>query len=91
MPDRKNFWESLGGRFSIISLTALIWQPSDYHLFMRMKKWLAMQRFEDDEELKAGVNEWLKSQAADFYDEGFQKLVNRYDKCLNLNGDYMEK
>ena len=50
-----------------------------------------MQRFEDDEELKAGVNEWLKSQVADFYDEGFQKLVNRYDKCLNLNGDYVEK
>ena len=58
---------------------------------MRMKKCLATQRFEDDEELKAGVNEWLKSQAADFYNEAFQKLLNRYDKWFNLNGDYVEK
>jgi len=33
----------------------------------------------------------LKSQAAKFYDDGINKLVHRYDKCLNLNGDYVEK
>jgi len=53
--------------------------------------WLATQRFDDDAELQAGVNEWLKSQAANFYDDGINKLVHRYDKCLNLNGDYVEK
>ena len=65
--------------------------PSDYHLFPNMKTWLATQRFDDDAELQAGVNEWLKSQAATFYDDGINKLVHRYDKCLNLNGDYVEK
>ena len=64
--------------------------PSDYHLFLNMKTWLATQRF-DDAELQAGVNEWLKSQVAKFYDDGINKLVHRYDKCLNLNGDYAEK
>ena len=49
------------------------------------------QRFGDDAELQAGVNEWLKSQAANFCDDGINKLVHRYDKCLNLNGDYVEK
>jgi len=34
-----------------------------------MKTWLATQRF-DDAELQAGVNEWFKSQAAKFYDDG---------------------
>ena len=29
--------------------------------------------------------------AAQFFDEGISKLVHRYDKCLNLNGDYVEK
>jgi len=65
--------------------------PSDYHLFPNMKTWLATQRFDDDAELQAGMNEWLKSQAAKFYDDGINKLVRRYDKCLNLNGDYVEK
>ena len=65
--------------------------PSDYHLFPNMKTWLTTQRFDDDAELQAGVNEWLKSQAAKFYDDGINKLVHRYDKCLNLNGDYVEK
>ncbi|KAG8337477.1 hypothetical protein J6590_022510 [Homalodisca vitripennis] len=29
--------------------------------------------------------------AADFYDTGIQKLVDRYDKCLNKHGNYVEK
>lgn len=65
--------------------------PSDFHLFPKMKNWLATQRFDDDDELRACVTEWLRSQAADFYDEGISKLVHRYDKCLNLFGDYVEK
>jgi hypothetical protein len=31
------------------------------------------------------------SQAAMFYEEGIQKLVPRYDKCLNNCGNYAEK
>uniref|UniRef100_A0A1B6F3X3 Tc1-like transposase DDE domain-containing protein n=1 Tax=Cuerna arida TaxID=1464854 RepID=A0A1B6F3X3_9HEMI len=65
--------------------------PSDYHLFPTMKKWLATQRFDDDAELQQEVTNWLKTQAADFYEEGIVKLIHRYDKCLNLNGDYVEK
>jgi histone-lysine N-methyltransferase SETMAR len=65
--------------------------PSDYHLFPAMKTWLATQRFDDDAELQEGVTNWLKLQAADFYDAGISKLVHRYDKCLNLFGDYVEK
>ena len=31
------------------------------------------------------------SQAAVWYEEGINKLVSRYDKCLNVQGDYVEK
>lgn len=31
------------------------------------------------------------SQAAAFSEEGISNLVKCYDKCLNLNGDYVEK
>jgi hypothetical protein len=37
------------------------------------------------------VTQWFESQAADFYDTGIQKLVPRYDKCLNSGGEYVEK
>ena len=37
------------------------------------------------------VMQWLTSQAADFYEEGIQKLVQRYDKCFNIEGNYVEK
>ena len=64
--------------------------PSDFHLFTQMKLWLAGWRFMSDGELKANVNGWLSDQAAAFFDEGIGKLVPRY-KCLNRNGDYVEK
>jgi hypothetical protein len=34
---------------------------------------------------------WLQSQAVEFYDCGIQKLVKRYDNCLNVGGNYVEK
>lgn len=65
--------------------------PSDFHLFPKMKSWLATQRFNGDVKLQAGVTDRLKSQAAEFYYEGISVLVHRYDKYLNVFGDYMEK
>lgn len=65
--------------------------PSDYHLFLHLKKHLGGQRLQDDDEVKTVVMQWLTSQAADFYEEGIQKLVQRYDKCLNIAGNYVEK
>ena len=36
-------------------------------------------------------DDWLNSQAAVCYEEGINKLVSRYDKCLKVQGDYVEK
>jgi hypothetical protein len=41
--------------------------------------------------VKDAVKEWLNGLAAEVYNEGIQKLVTRYDKCLNVGGDYVEK
>jgi len=65
--------------------------PSNYHLFTKMKVWLATQRFHTNEELMNGVNNWLHNLAAPFFDEGLQKLVSRYNKCLNVDGNYVVK
>jgi histone-lysine N-methyltransferase SETMAR len=50
--------------------------PSDYHLFTKIKVWLATQHFYSNEELLEGVNNWLHNSAAPFLDEGLQKLVS---------------
>jgi len=34
---------------------------------------------------------WFRQQPQEFYGTGFQRLVKRWDKCLNLFGDYIEK
>jgi len=65
--------------------------PSDYHLFTKMKVWLATHRFHTNEDLMDGVNIWLQNLATPFFDEGLQKLMSRYDKCLNVDGNYVEK
>jgi histone-lysine N-methyltransferase SETMAR len=57
--------------------------PSDFHLYLHLKSFLAGRRFHDDNEVKEAVTTCFASQAASFYHEGIQKLVQRYDKCLN--------
>jgi hypothetical protein len=44
----------------------------------------------DASKAKGAVKEWLNG-LVEVYDEGIQKLVTRYDKCLNVGGDYVEK
>ena len=65
--------------------------PSDFYLFLKMKEHCVGKRFTDDEDLQHAVVDWLNSQAAVWYEEGIIKLVSRYDKCLNVQGDYVEK
>jgi hypothetical protein len=67
--------------------------PSDCRLFTRtyLKNWLRSQRFNNNEELMEGVKTWLSSRATDFFDTGKQKLIPRYDKCLNSGDEYVKK
>jgi hypothetical protein len=64
--------------------------PRDFHVFLHLKTFLGGRRFHDDE-VKEAINTWSASLAASFYDEGVQKLVTRYDKCLNNDGNYVKK
>jgi len=41
--------------------------------------------------VERAVCEWFRQQPQEFYAAGFQGLVKRWDKYLNLVGDYVEK
>ena len=49
--------------------------PSDFHLFLHLKKFLGGKRFDDDNALKDAGQKWLATQVAAFYEGGIQKLV----------------
>jgi hypothetical protein len=59
--------------------------------FEKTEDFLAAERFSSDDEVRTAVQHWVKTLAADFSDEGIQKLVPRYDKCLIFCGDNVEK
>jgi hypothetical protein len=37
------------------------------------------------------VRKWLRQQSKDFYVVGFDTLVKRWDKCVHIDGGYVEK
>ena len=65
--------------------------PSIYHIFGPLKEALHGRRFTSDEEVKEAVHTWLREQPKIFFSAGIQKLVERYNKCIVLQGYYVEK
>lgn len=45
----------------------------------------------DDDNVKPVVMELLAKQPADLHEDGIEKVVVWYDKCLNIGANYAEK
>ena len=65
--------------------------PSDSHLFGPLKGALRGRWFTSDQELKEAVHAWLRAQPNIFFSEGIKKLVQWWKKCIEKQGDYVEK
>jgi hypothetical protein len=65
--------------------------PSDFHLFGPLKNHLGGKRFADDEEVETKLRKLLRQQSKDFYAQGFNVMVKRWDNCINVGGGYVEK
>ena len=61
------------------------------HVKHPLKQDLSGERFPDDDAVERAVRAWFRQQPKEFYAAGFQGLVKRWDKCLILYGDYVEK
>jgi hypothetical protein len=48
------------------------------------------KRFADDEEVEMDVRKWLRQYSKDFYAAGFDALVRRWVKCVNVGGRYVK-
>ena len=65
--------------------------PSDFHLFPQLKLHLGGKHFPTAEELKTEVSNYLLKSGTPFYYQGISKLLSRYQKCIDVDGDYVEK
>jgi hypothetical protein len=89
--ERANCSNNCNGKSSNTHPIALTLHPVTFVFFLHLKRFLAAELFSSDDEVKTAVQHWVRTLAADFFHEGIQKLVPRYDKYLSLDGDYVEK
>jgi len=47
--------------------------------------------FTSDDEVKQAVTSWIKQRTLEFFTDGMRKLVLRWEKCIERQGDYVEK
>ena len=79
------------GKFLSTHSTARIWAPLNFHLFPNKKKHLCAKRFKSHADVKREVQTWPRGQNPTFFRQGFEKWISWLDKCLNREGDYVEK
>lgn len=65
--------------------------PCDFFLFHNMKKWLAGKKFCSNEEVIADIEAYFGEFDKSYFLEGLKKWEERWEKCISLKGDYVEK
>lgn len=64
--------------------------PSDFFLFADLKRMLAGKKFRTNEEVIAEVEAYFEVKDKSYYRNGIEKLFDRYNRCIALEGDYIE-
>lgn len=65
--------------------------PSDFYLFPKLKECLRGNKFNSDDEVMTAVEEFFCDQNPEFFEKGITMLEHRWNKCLQVHGDYVEK
>lgn len=65
--------------------------PSDYYLFPNFKRWLQGQKFATNEEVQWETDGYFGGLDKSYYSKGIAMLENRWTKCIELKGDYVEE
>lgn len=65
--------------------------PCDFFLFPKLKSWLAGKKFSTNDEIISAVNGYFKEFDKNYFTEGLNGLEKRWSKCIELEGDSVEK
>ena len=64
--------------------------PSDFFLFSDLKRMLAGKKFGSDAEVIAETEAYFEDKPKEYYKNGIAKLEGRYNRCIELKGNYVE-
>ena len=62
----------------------------DFWLFPKLKEKLSGCRYETNEEMKEAVTKVIDTLTQEDFHGAFQKLLERYNKCIAVGRDYFE-
>jgi histone-lysine N-methyltransferase SETMAR len=65
--------------------------PTDFCLFPKLKLFLAGQCFSSHQEAIAAVEGYFADLMKNHYRDGIMVLEHRWNNCISLKGDYIEK
>jgi hypothetical protein len=65
--------------------------PSDFCLFPKLKLFLTAQCFSSNQEAIAAVEGYFPDLKKNHYRDRIMALKHRWNKCISLKGDYVEK
>ncbi|GFN73833.1 histone-lysine N-methyltransferase SETMAR [Plakobranchus ocellatus] len=65
--------------------------PSEFHLFGPLKRQLGGIAFETEDDVISELRNWFDNLDVDFFRVGINSLLSRWQKCIDLHGDYVEK
>ena len=86
MQDRQQRVESSQGLLEVYNAN-----PEDFHCLEIWSPTCVEWDFWDDDELKAATEAWFEDQIDDFYFKGIDCLKEKWAKCIEVKGDYIEK
>ena len=67
------------------------WHPATIICFQRFKRWLCGRRFESNKEVEWETEGYFGEFGKSYYVEGIEKLENRWNRYIELKGEYIEK
>lgn len=64
--------------------------PTDYHLFKHFDNFLTGRTFANQDQAKMAFVDFIESRAPNFFADGINRLVARWQKCDESNGAYFD-
>ena len=65
--------------------------PFDFAIFPEIKKHLKGRRFSSVKDIRVATNKIISNYDSQWYEEIFQKWIDRHEKCIFYKGEYFEK
>jgi len=63
--------------------------PSDFHLFRSLQNSLNGKTFASEDLIKQHIDKFLAEKDGKFYEYGIMKLLGRWQKVIEQNGQYI--